>query len=130
MSQDSHSTAMTTRVAIVTGANSGIFEACTIGATMRRRWRQRSPSLMNSPSPSRGDSAWRICGVLRWKLSCRPIKACDTVSGLLQTNTRRVRSLVEKNWYSKHLSSNIARKLRRAAAIVASGGSAFFGRSG
>ena len=52
------------------GANSGRREACTIGATMRRRCRQVSPSLMNSPSPSSGVSACRICGLLRSKLSC------------------------------------------------------------
>ena len=44
----------------------GRREACTIGATMRRRRFHRSPSLIKSPSPSSGDSAWRICGVLRW----------------------------------------------------------------
>ena len=64
------------------------------------------------------------------KLSCSAIKACATVSGLLQTNTRRFSSRVEKNWYSKHLSSKTARKLRRAAASIASGGSGSRGRSG
>ena len=97
---------------------------------MRRRLFQVSPSLMISPSPTSGNSACRICGVLRSKLSCSAIKACATVSGLLQTNSRRFSRRVEKNWYSKHLSSNTARKLRRAAAIIASGDSGLCGRSG
>ena len=47
---------------------------------------------MISPSPTSGNSACRICGVLRSKLSCSAMKACATVSGLLQTNTRRLSS--------------------------------------
>ena len=81
----------------MTGAKLPMRDACTIGATMRRRLRQVSPSLMKRPSPSSGNSAWRICGVLRSKLSCIAIKACATVSGLLQMNTRRFNTRDEKN---------------------------------
>ncbi len=122
--------AVSAAASTMVGANNSRREAWMIGATMRLRCFHRSPSLMNSPSPSSGDSAWRICGVLRWKLSCIAMKACATVSGLLQMNTRRFSTRVEKNWYSKHFSSNIAIKLRRIVAIIAKSGSGSAGRSG
>jgi hypothetical protein len=61
--------AVSAAASTITGANSGSREAWTIGATMRRRRRQISPSLMNRLSPRSGASAWRSCGVLRSKLS-------------------------------------------------------------
>jgi hypothetical protein len=41
-------------VSTMTGAKCGRREVLTIGATVRRRWRQVSPSLTNNPSPSSG----------------------------------------------------------------------------
>ena len=65
-----------------------------IGATMRRRLRQVSPSLMNSPSPISGLSMWRIVGLLRSKLSFLMLNAYCTVSGVLQMKTLRARICV------------------------------------
>jgi len=45
--------------------------------------------LMNRPSPRRGASPCRICGLFRWKLSWCSTKADATVSGLLQTTSAR-----------------------------------------
>ena len=97
---------------------------------MRLRCFQVAPSLMMSPSPTSGISAWRMCGVLGSKLSFRVINAFENESGLLQTKTRRLSKRVEKNWYSKQRSSNTAMKLRRAVAIAANAGRALTGRSG
>ena len=72
----SNPSGMTTRARVekdgswtINGAKSGKCETWTMGATIRRRRRHVSPSLMNNPSPRSGASPWRICGLLRSKLS-------------------------------------------------------------
>ena len=69
---------------------------------------------MNSPSPSSGSSAWRICGLLRSSAAASSMNAACTVSGLLQTRigcaSTRVAIASCANWSADHTS----RKLRRA----------------
>ena len=60
-SRASHSVRSVAAPAVIAGAKAASREMCVAGATMRRRVRHVSPSLMMRPSPTSGSSALRCC---------------------------------------------------------------------
>jgi hypothetical protein len=101
ISADSSSCAQRSQVSraasTITGTNSGIREMCRVGATMRRRRRQVSPSLKIRPSPATGSSALRCPGLFRPKESLWVLKKNWTDLGVLHKKMSRPNSRIDRN---------------------------------
>ncbi len=85
--------------------------------------RHTGPSEMNSPSPSSGSSAWRICGLLRSNAAASSTNAACTAAGLLQTRIGRASTRVEMTSCANWSADQTSKKLRRARRSSSGSGS-------